>query len=266
MKSGAPTKMTSLSRTIHSGISRSLCRVALLGVLTVSAIGPAQAAGPATLSAPTEIRHDRVKPVAFNCSARVVAGARTPAGLDVEALLIAGVQGKAFAHGPQESLTWLESTLTMYGNRQPLSKLRGPTKAAVTRVAMLVNNDYTIAAQMAHGINQLSGTVDPLLGQYIGNLVINLTEPAEDIPEIEATNKLIDRSIALLNREGVSDEVKSFAKWAVRAFAYDDDVAIDTALAGICMSSASERELRVIEKGILQARFDPKRDYSRPAK
>lgn len=225
------------------------------------------------------ITHDSIKPIRFDCAKRDVPTARSPGavGLDPEILLMTATKGKRFPYEATASLGWLDTMLISYGNTVPLTTLTGPARVAALRVALLVRNDYTIAAQMAYGLSSRIAAIPEPQATYVGNLVMNLTEPAHDMPEIDVSNALIERANQILvgasvnptagkaitrsSAGAVSAAMLPYARWAVRGYAYDDDVAIDAALAGVCMSSPTAADLRTLEAAIKVARYDPTRDY-----
>lgn len=238
--------------------------VVLMGLVGLQSAVQAQrgATGHRSTSTPA-IVHDRVKPVNLDCSRRNIEGLRPSAAgpVDAELLLQRAIHGKKFPYTPAASLAWLDSMLVFYGNTVSLASLKGPARDAATRIALLVHNDYTIAAQMANRLSRLQNVFGADHARYLDNLVTNLTEPSHDMVEIGITNRMIETASASL--KPVSPMVKPFAVWALRAYAYDDDVAIDAALTGMCAASLTPNDRSIVESAILAVRFDPRRDYQR---
>lgn len=129
---------------------------AALTITLLAAPAMSQAAGDAskgTLDKVAVVRHDRVQPIDLDCSKRLVPKARTKGeqsstGLNQEALLLAAVKGKPFPKTPLQSLGWMEMALKAYGFQGSLTTLQGPSQMAAMRLSSLVDNDYTVAAQI----------------------------------------------------------------------------------------------------------------------
>ncbi len=134
---------------------------------------------------------------------------------------------------------------------------------AAMRLASLADNDYTIAAQMAYGVHMRQGILPEPHATFIGRFIMTLTESSHHAMENTNTNHLIDQSFAILDAsKNMSAAVKAYGRWAVRGFAYDDMVAVDTALAGVCMSAPTAKDLEDLRKSIKVSQFDPKRNYT----
>jgi hypothetical protein len=209
------------------------------------------------------IRHDKVRAVDLNCSAHQVAGAKaaTPGGqLDQEKLILAAVKDKPFPKPLLQSLGWMELALRTYGFQGSLTTLKGPSQMAAMRLASLADNDYTIAAQMAYGVHMRQGLIPASHGEAIGRFIMSLTESSDQTPENNNSNLMVEKASVLL--EGSSAPVKAYGRWAIRAYAYDDMVAADAAVAGVCMSNPKSAEIEALRKAIKYAQYNPKRDYT----
>jgi hypothetical protein len=170
------------------------------------------------------------------------------------------VKDKPFPKSPLQSLGWMDLGLKTLGFQGSLTSLKGPSQMAAIRLASLADNDYTIAAQMAYGIHTRQGLFPASHSEAIGRFVMALTESSDQTPENNTSNMMVEKASTLL--EGADSTVKAYGRWALRAYAYDDMVAVDAALAGFCMSSPKTADVQALRKGIQYAQFNPKRDYT----
>lgn len=218
--------------------------------------------------AASAIVHDRIRAVDLSCERHQMPQALTGQSgdkvraIDQEKLLLAAAQNKPFPKQPPSSLDWMQAGLSTHGFTGSLADLRGPAQMASMRIASLADNDYTIASQMAYGIHVRQGLFSKSLADLMGYFIFGLTENSDQTPENNNTNAMINDAMAHL--ASMPPAVKGYAKWALRAYAYDDVVAIDAAMAGVCMSSASKADMVSLGKAIKFAQFDPKYDYKKP--
>ena len=179
--------------------------------------------------------------------------------VDQEQLLISSARANPFAKSKKSSEDWLHKALVSHGYKGSFVQMSGASQVAVRRIASLAHNEYIIASQMAYGIHMRQGVLDKDVAMFMGWMLLGLTEDSDQTPETNMTNGIINDSMVYI--EKLSPTVKGYARWAIRAFAFDDQVAIDASMAGVCMSSPSKAELESLGKAIRNAQFDPKRDY-----
>lgn len=210
---------------------------------------------------PLALAHNKRQIIDLDCRHHLlpkdarIQGARA---LDQEKMLLAAVKGKLFPKSPLQSLGWMDMVIRAYGFNGSLSQIQeGPGQKAVLRLSTLVGNDYVVAAQMAYGIHMRQGILDASYAPYLGQMIMTLTESDPGMETLKI-NALIDEATTLL--EGVSPAVKAYGRWALRAYAYDDMIAADVAMMGVCASSPKPDELTKLGKAIRLSQFDPKRD------
>ncbi|MDD2976221.1 hypothetical protein [Aquabacterium sp.] len=74
-------------------------------------------------------------------------------------------------------------------------------------------------------------------------------------PEMAETISNVENAFEMIS--GVSPSLRGYARWAIRGFAYDDDVAIDATMTGMCQAGPSAKDKAVIEKAIKASQFRP---------
>lgn len=206
------------------------------------------------------IGHTRIKPIVWKCEDRlreVNAFAKTK-GIKADepgTLLLSAIRGKPLYNEPVASLAWMDMHLRMYGNTKPLTLMQGEARGHVLQLATLVHNDYIIASQMMLGLKMAQPTWPKEQGTYVARLIVGLTDTAEDVPMMAETISNVENAFEMI--AGVSPSLRGYARWAIRGFAYDDDVAIDATMTGMCQAGPSAKDKAVIEKAIKASQFRP---------
>lgn len=206
------------------------------------------------------ILHNRIKPIEWKCDERIrkvndFAKSKGMNPKDPQALLLSAVRGKPIYNQPLASLGWMDMHLRSYGNKQPLTLMTGEPRNHVLQLATLVNNDYIIAAQMQLGLSMVKPTWPKEEGIYVARLIVGLTDSTEGEPALDITIAQVKNAFETV--KDVSPMLRGYAHWAIRAFAYDDDVAIETAMTGMCQSNPPANDKAVIEKAIKASQFKP---------
>lgn len=202
--------------------------------------------------------------VSLSCAGRVVPGALADGKLNADALIEAAMRGKTFVYGENAAVVATEAMLVQYyGMRQSLRSLPSePDRKAVGRIAHLIQNNSVVAAQMALGsyvVAHPAGDVPRPLYTYVNNA----TEPYHGDDEL---NRLAEQiKLATTMTEEMSPKPKAFARWVIRAAAFEDAVAHDAAMAGFCMSSPTLNDHNLMKSAYGVAKLDRSRKYRDPA-
>lgn len=196
-----------------------------------------------------------------SCKGRALQG---DAG-NAAALLEQAMRGKKFDYNEAASLVGTESMLMQYyGMRMSLRSVADERmRAGVARISQLMQNDYVIAAQMALGAGSLRTQLPAAVAQPLAKYVDNATEPFHGDEELTMLSEQIQR--AMVVTEGMSPRPRAFARWVMRAAAFDDAVALDAAMAGYCMSAPSAQDDKLLAQAHAIARLDRSKTYRDPA-
>lgn len=229
---------------------RSICGIAAAAVWAIAL--PASAA-----QAPSH-------QVSLGCGGRTVPGAVEGGKLNADALIDAAIRGKTFVYSEGAAVVATEAMLVQYyGMRQSLRSLPEESdRKAVARIAHLIQNNNVVAAQMALGslmVGHPTANVPRPLYTYVNNA----TEPYHGDDELNGLAQQIASATAMT--DDMSSKPKAFARWIVRAAAFEDAIAHDAAMSGFCMSSPTATDHKQLKAAFDVAKLDRSRKYRDPA-
>jgi hypothetical protein len=204
-------------------------------------------------------------PADLSCKGRAIATAGKPAEIDPTALLDSAMKRKPFVYGEAASVAGTEAMLVQfYGMRQSLRSLPAEQdRKSVARISHLMQNDYVIAGQMALGAELMGGRIPPGILGPLARYVTNSTEPYHGDDELTSVNDQIKRATVMLGP--MSEKPRAFARWAMRAAGFDDAVALDAAMAGLCLSSPSSNDMKLLGQAYQVAKLDRSKAYRDPS-
>lgn len=180
-------------------------------------------------------------------------------------MLDAALKSFPVSYGQAASLAGLEAMLTQYyGMRQSIRQVSDEKEyQAIARIAMLSQNNYVVASQMALGAAMASNDIGNEYLRPIYQFVAYALEP------YHGNQELVDaaQSVAAASRqiEALSEKPKAFARWVIRAGAYDDPVAFRAAMTGFCSVKPSPADIRILGSAFKTAQSYLRKDYANPS-
>lgn len=205
-------------------------------------------------------------PKSVSCQSRAVQNLKKDANgvFSPDVLIDDSIKKQNLVLSPGASLVSLESNLVQfYGLTQSLRSIPSDEgRAAIGRVATLIENNYVIAAKMALGASAMRKQIPEPILTYVARYVGTMTEPFHgDAELLDLQRKGVEgqRLIAKM-----SPKPLAFARWAIFGFTWDDEVAIDSALAGFCASNPTNQDLKLINQAVSFSRLDRSKSYEDP--
>ena len=182
------------------------------------------------------------------CESPAITAARGQAPSPVD-MIERAMKGKPFVKGEDDSIAFMNSILvSQYGMKRPLSTIGGEAGRWTTKISRLVGNDYFIAAQMTYGLATQAGVMDADTKRAIGSFVMVATEPYPEDEELTQIAAKLVKAIAQIGK--MPENLRPYAKWIAKGFAFDDAVAIDAALYGFCAQKQTKGDLKLLESAI----------------
>lgn len=257
----------------RSGVNASrLAAAALATALLTTGLVPALMLAPGSAQAhsshPATTKPPAKPPAGYRlhlaCDGRDAAVAQVKKdGLSGESFLRTAMRGKPFPLAPQDAYATMDQVLTThYGLRQPLAMIKDTgAREAITLVASLLLNDYVIAAQMAYGARLINAPIPDPARQGIRSMVYTAVEPYPGDEELEKIAQAIEKADKIV--AGMTTHAKIYARWVVRAAAFEDAVAMDAAMTGWCSGVVTADDVAKLKQASELARL--KRPVSKPA-
>lgn len=201
----------------------------------------------------------------LSCNGRAVPAALQEGKINPNVLLDAAMKGKTFEYNANASVVGTEAMLIQYyGMRLSLRSI--PSEAdrlAVQRVAQLMQNNFVIAGQMALGATSQSGAVPTAIQEPLAKYVTNATEPFHGDDELTTITENLKKATEKI--EPMSEKPRTFARWLVKAAAFDDAVAYDASLSALCMSQPTDADMKILKGAYDIAKIDRNKNYRDPA-
>ena len=191
-----------------------------------------------------------------SCQGRALLQPGTDGKFDALQVLDAGMVGKRFDRKPAVSLAATESMLVKYyGMRPSLRSLPvGSDRKAVETIAYMMDNGNVVAGQMALGALNPRNNLPPDMMRILSGYVNAVTEPTGEDQELIAAKEKVDKAIQMA--EGMSPQPRAFARWLMKAAAWEDGVAHDAAMSGFCSSEPSANDLDLLKKALKVAKLN----------
>lgn len=203
------------------------------------------------------------KPI--GCNGRTIPAALQDGKINPNVLLDAAMKGRTFEYTQNASVVGTEAMLIQYyGMRLSLRSIPSESdRAAVARVAHLMQNNFVIAGQMALGATTQSGTVPPMIQEPLAKYVTNATEPFHGDDELTTISENLKKANDMI--APMTEKPRVFARWVVKAAAFDDSIAYDAALSALCMSEPTAADLKVLKSAFDIAKIDRNKKFRDPA-
>jgi hypothetical protein len=201
---------------------------------------------------------ESTKPVSLVCNPNAVAGVSegdmVASGFQ---MLEHAMRGKRMDMERTSAFGEFDALLTSsYGLRNPLATLANPlARKRMEDVSQLVVSGYVVAAQMMQGVMIKEGVVPRETLKIVGNMVYSALEPDGEDPALGDIDTKVRSADNELTKIGV--DRRPFARWLIRAYAYNDPVAVDAALAGYCAAKPTTDESKLLTKTAKRVRLDP---------
>lgn len=175
-------------------------------------------------------------------------------------------EGKEIQFPEGASLAGLDAILQRYYgmNKSLRTMVTDPVQfAIISRIAVLIQNNYAVAAQMALGASIADGRGDKYTLHYIRKYVEPIYEPYDGEPELTLLAKNFES--AMKEVRGISPKPLAFARWGIRAAIYDDYLALDAARIGFCASNPSDMDSKKFSEIFKKYRSNPKMNFPNPS-
>lgn len=199
------------------------------------------------------------KPVSIKCDGRVhkdlSSADKTDFGYE---LITRAMSGKKMNIEPMLALGEMDTLLTSsYGLRQPLATLTN--KRALNQMALvsqLVMSGYVVSAKMLIGVVEREAVVPAETVRISRNMIYTLHEPTGDDDVLLKIEQKVKQADVGVSKVSVSRQ--SYARWVIRAYAYNDPIAVDAALSGYCSVPGVLGDHGVLTGLAKKVRFDPR--------
>lgn len=184
--------------------------------------------------------------------------------LDAETLLQKASEGKSFSLSAGASLVSLETNLVqLYGLNQSLKSIPSDKgRDAIGRVALMIENNYVIAAKMTLGASVLDGLIPEPILSYVSRYVSTMTEPYHEDAELLDLQRKSAKGIDMVR--SMSPKPLAFARWMIYGSAWDDRIAMDAALMGFCSANPTIADLKLLNEAVDVSRLDRGSKYADP--
>jgi hypothetical protein len=186
-------------------------------------------------------------PLQFNCEQRSLSVSEKDKLNFSRAALASGIKGKATQADLLAAFGEYDVMLTsMYKMRKPLMLMpEGSARDAMMRTAWLILRAHPIAAQMSYGSMMLEAGVPQDAARLTQEIVETLIAPYgedDELSELLARTQKAD-----LMMETMTPGAKRYGRWVVRARIYNDQIGLDTALAGYCTMAPTPQDNKILQ-------------------
>lgn len=191
-----------------------------------------------------------------SCTGRKLIQPGADGKFDPASILDLAIAGKKFDHDSASALTATQAMLVQYyGLKQSLRSLPVESdREAMGRITLLMKNNNVVAGQMALGALRPKNNLPKDMMRVLDAYVTTITEPEDEDSELKDIEIKLEKAMAMTS--SMSPQARAFARWAMKAAAFEDGVAHDAAMIGFCSSKPNPADKEMLLNALKVAKLD----------